>query len=164
MEDGYTDKAEAVLWMRPFEKSDSSHLLEWRNHPNVRMFSRSTELIEPAEHEKWFEERLRNIQNLGQIYFFGHQTKRLGMVRLDLLPNNSAEISILVNPASHGLGIGKAILAMVISEAFEVLQLTKLVAVIHHDNIASGRLFERFNFVCISSSLSFSTFELRSGI
>ena len=87
------------LLIRDVTFKDSETLLEWRNQPEVRIFSRNQGLILKATHTQWLENRLKLISN-EPFWMFENSVQKIGFVRFDF---DSAlkhyEISIVLNLA-----------------------------------------------------------------
>ncbi|MFZ1517176.1 MAG: GNAT family N-acetyltransferase [Ignavibacteriaceae bacterium] len=60
---------------------------------------------------------------------------------------NKAEVGYELIPEYQGKGIAKEALSKIIEFAFDLVQLNKIEAYTHKENLASTRLLEKFNFV-----------------
>ena len=133
--------------------SDADLLLIWRNDPNVRKFSKSTELISRTEHIVWLENRLKRFKN-EPLFIFDIGGELAGTARLDSLRKveQSFEVSILVDPKFQGFGYAKILLDQICDYAKVNLNAESIVAEIHMDNSKSVKLFQ-------SSGFTYSTRE-----
>jgi ribosomal protein S18 acetylase RimI-like enzyme len=68
-----------------------------------------------------------------------------GFYRLDLAPDRSAEITLIVDPGRRGLGIGSAVLATALASARR-LGLRRLLAVVQTENTAAEAFFRDAGF------------------
>jgi L-amino acid N-acyltransferase YncA len=83
------------------------------------------------------------------------------MARIDKVAEDDFEVSLLVNPDQRGGGYGKQILADV-CKYFQLKKSldSKLIAVIHQDNLISQTLFTELGFRPMSVQNHFRTFIL----
>ena len=129
------------LLIRDVTFKDSETLLEWRNQPEVRIFSRNQGLILKATHTQWLENRLKLISN-EPFWMFENSVQKIGFVRFDF---DSAlkhyEISIVINPAVRGKGFGKMILNLAIENCMAQNPDLNFFAEAHINNLSSQSLF-----------------------
>ena len=71
--------------------ADSPALLAWRNDPQVRSMAFSTDAIEPAEHQRWLTQTLKDPRKV--LLVAEHEGTPVGVVRFDLA-NDVATISV----------------------------------------------------------------------
>jgi RimJ/RimL family protein N-acetyltransferase len=76
--------------------ADSRLILEWRNHESSRKYSTNNRVIDRDEHEKWYQNRIKQIDDQS-FWIFGNESSQLGYVRFDrsIDSKNTFEISIL---------------------------------------------------------------------
>lgn len=145
---------------RPATLEDAAQVLAWRNDPHARQFSMNSEMISNDLHLQWLSARLKKMP-LEPFFIFEIEGRLVGMSRLDISPgiNLKYEISILVDPAYQGKGIGAQILDMTCM-SYARMNLSKaVVARVHKNNIASQNLFKRAGFNLVSSSGIFFEYE-----
>jgi len=132
---------------------DNHQLLIWRNNPNVRRFSRNSELIEGDTHNKWLAARLLEIRNQPLLVFLFEQTP-IGMVRLDAKTDLEKifEISVLVDESFQKRGFATSMITQALEIAKNDLLSTEIRAIIHKENTQSIRLFNNLKFVKIQDS------------
>lgn len=95
------------LTVRLANRSDSRQLFEWRNHPDIRMASRNTEIISWEVHENWFLQVLLSTDRavlIGEVHGV-----MVGAVRFDIY-GASAEVSIYRSPSLKQTGLGQDLL------------------------------------------------------
>ena len=126
--------------LRPATQTDSTDILKWRNDPVTREMSLTTEEISPEEHEAWLTKKLASPDTLLLIAEYDGQ--KAGCLRYDL--SDQAIVSINLNPAWRGHGLGPAILHR--GEAYIPATITSLSAEIKADNAPSIRAFESAGF------------------
>jgi len=138
---------------------DASLLFFWRNSPEARNFSQKSELISLNEHVEWFSSRLLRIGLEPFLIFFWDQ-KPVGSIRLELESNKSKKlfISIFVDPAYQGMGIGKKILDITCKKYLSVGE-TTIIAKVQKTNLVSKKLFMKAGFELVSNSGEYIIFE-----
>lgn len=132
--------------IRPAILSDSPLLLSWRNHPEVRRWSRDINEIGVDTHEKWFSNWISERSKKGFFFVIEYLGAPAGMIRFDLTTENSLEISVLVESSFQGRGIAKvAISAAIIEIKVDFPEFTVLASV-HEKNLPSIKLFKGLGF------------------
>ncbi len=115
-------------------------LWEWRNDPDTRRQSISTEEVSWENHVKWFAATLVNPDR--KLYVVEDVTVPVGTVRFDRDEATGRwEISWTVAPSARGQGIGGRLVA----EAVAMFK-SPLKAVIKPSNVASAKIAERAGF------------------
>jgi len=61
--------------------ADSELIFAWRNHERSRKYSTNNQVIDMAEHEKWYQNRIKQIEDQS-FWIFSNKTSKLGYVRL----------------------------------------------------------------------------------
>jgi len=133
-------------------------ILPWRNDPLVYLWSRTNRPISLKEHMAWFEARKHKLAD-EPIFSYHRKDLFVGMARIDKVAKDVLEVSLLVNPNQRSGGYGKQILADVckyflLKESPD----SKLIAVIHQDNLISQSLFTGLGFNPMSMQKNFKTF------
>jgi UDP-2,4-diacetamido-2,4,6-trideoxy-beta-L-altropyranose hydrolase len=93
--------------LRAATSADAQAAWRWRNHPATRRVSRDSREIPFDQHREWWLATLANPQR--RLYVAHCGTMDVGVLRLDLAAD-SAEISIYLDPALNGLGLGPSML------------------------------------------------------
>ena len=133
-------------------------VLPWRNDPLVYVWSRTDRPISLNEHRAWFEARKQKLAD-EPIFSYHENNLFVGMARLDKVAEDAFEVSLLVNPNQRSGGYGKQILADVCKYFLLNKSLdSKLVAVIHQENLISQSLFTGLGFNPISVQKYLQTF------
>jgi RimJ/RimL family protein N-acetyltransferase len=140
--------------------SDGELLLNWRNHPSVRQFSKSSGQIHETGHISWLENRLAKTQS-EPLFIFISDGQAAGTARLDkILDNeNCLEVSILIGPEFQGLGKSRILLDLVCNYAIENLEPRRIIAHVHHENTKSISLFQSASFTYLSRDGDFLEFQ-----
>ena len=127
-----------TVTVREATRDDGPDLLAWRNDPVTRAMSRAMDPVEPADHHRWFERALRDPDCTLLIGQDG--AEKIGMVRL--ARGLETEVSINLNPAARGRGLGLDLLTKALADARDAV-----VALLKPENLARLRLFEGAGFV-----------------
>lgn len=144
----------AEVIARPAALKDSSLMLRWRNDPQTRKVSRSSESISWDNHTRWYERALGDQAR--ELYIVERGGAPVGTVRFDarsdsVVPNVDTtarlpeewEVSITLAPEVRGHGLSLAVLTAG-EKAFALHHPNAaIVAAILPDNQPSQRLFAR---------------------
>jgi spore coat polysaccharide biosynthesis predicted glycosyltransferase SpsG/RimJ/RimL family protein N-acetyltransferase len=123
--------------VRPATEADSALLLAWRNDPETRAWSRTTDPVAPGDHQAWLDRSLHNPDR--RLLVAEQDHKPVGTVRFDR-DGRHWEVSITVAPEARGRKLAVPILLA----AERVLEPHVTVrACVHRDNAASRSLFRR---------------------
>ncbi len=129
------------LSLRSADGGDCERMLQWRNDPATRAVSADPREIDPQTHRDWFAASLAMPTRrlwIGQV-----GPRPVGVLRFDF-DAAAARVSIFLDPALTGLGLGTPLLAC--GEARlrrEQPALRRLEAEVLADNRASQQLFRR---------------------
>ena len=104
-----------VVTLRPAELSDEARLLDWRNDPATRAASLSSGEVSSQDHRRWLASKLADSRCA--LFVILVNSKPLGQVRIDLLDDELAEVSIGLAPEARGRGAGREALRLVAAEA-----------------------------------------------
>ena len=129
--------------------SDCSEVYAWRSDPiSVSMFC-SASIPSYEEHKDWFNSSLNSAERT--LYIGQMGSIKIGVCRFDRNSRRgSAEVSINMNPACRGKGLGKKFLELSI-EHFRHANRDDLTAKIKPENEASLKIFKSCGFQEISS-------------
>ena len=128
--------------------SHSRAIWEWRNDPVTRSMSRSKDLVSWEDHSSWYQKTLANPKRI--MYVGIIEQLPIGFVRFDSINNieDSFEISININPAERGKGLGLEVLKNSLHKLKQERPLVKrIIAEVKKENPASNRLFVSCNFI-----------------
>ena len=144
------------LTIRAATEHDSKDLFEWRNDPQTRAVSLSTDEVAWEDHERWFATSMQNPERL--IYIceseLDGQRMPVGMVRFDIHEvseesgsSPEAEVSINVNPIARRRGFGVVALMSGINQfARDQPTVGRLTAQIRDSNHPSVSIFTTAGF------------------
>lgn len=132
------------LTLRPAEKADADSLWRWRNDPQARAMSGSSEDISLTDHTAWYADILPHPDR--QILIGQNSGTAIGMVRFDhAADGQNTIVSITLSPEARGQGFGQTLLAQAL--AICPFPTMSFLARIHPDNISSIALFTGIGFV-----------------
>jgi len=131
--------------LRFAELNDSRFLYDLHNDTSVREQSFNNKKTTIDEHENWFTNSLSDVEK--QIFIIFNRELKLGQIRLDY-SNATATISISIDQKYRGLGVAKLALKNLLNNPNLVKpSITKLLAFVKLDNLASKKLFQSLGFV-----------------
>jgi L-amino acid N-acyltransferase YncA len=154
-----------MISIRPADARDSADILSWRNDPQARRASESTDRISLKEHEEWLALLLSSHYRVIFIAVDSELGESVGMCRFDPMPNGVVEVSINIRAGSQGQGVGQAVLNAAIQEfrsghsAYQVL-----LAKIRRSNAASARLFMKSGFEIFKHDGAFTYYRLGNNV
>lgn len=123
--------------LRAVAAMDCEQLFHWQSIADVRRFARNPQAPAWHEHQAWFFARYWQPQRFWTIILCDDMPA--GLLRFDPKPDSAAgmEVSILLDPAFHGDGIGRAALTL----ARSIIPGRDLWAYIMDDNKPSQAMF-----------------------
>lgn len=97
------------LAVRAAQSDDAARSFEWRNNPETRSVSRDQNEIDWSDHVQWLA---RTMSDPTQYLMMGHVGDvDVGVIRFELRGDDSYEVSLYLDPALYGLGLGARLLA-----------------------------------------------------
>lgn len=147
------------LALRRATTDDAPLLHAWRNDPETRRNSISTEEIPFDEHAAWLARKLANDGCV--LYIVCEGDEPVAHVRLDRLDDDAAEISVTVAPTARGRGIGRAAIAAATEAGAEALGVTRVVARVKPENGASRSAFTAAGYAAVAHHEPLQIFERR---
>jgi RimJ/RimL family protein N-acetyltransferase len=141
----------AVVRVRPATDDDAALLFSWRNDPEVRRWSRSTQEMSAHAHNAWLRGVLADPDRHLLLVLRAADGEPVGTTRYDRLTGGAEpahrsrwEISITVAPGMRGQGFGSATLQACDSWLRRTEPAsTEIVAHVRPANTGSRALFER---------------------
>jgi UDP-2,4-diacetamido-2,4,6-trideoxy-beta-L-altropyranose hydrolase len=125
------------IGLRPAEQEDRDLLFAWQQDPRTRPNARDTQPPSRAKHDRWFAERLSDFDD--RLMIIMRNSEPVGVLRI--APDG--EVSIYVDPACYGQGVGRAALRL----ARRLLPGLSLKAEVMPGNTASHALFRGAGFI-----------------
>jgi pseudaminic acid cytidylyltransferase len=114
---------------------------EWANDPVARANSFSSAPISWADHVRWWEDKRRDPSV--RMWLMCDGDAPVGQIRYDRREPGTAEISIAVDPAARGHGVGTALLTRTAPLARRELAVSEVFGIVKANNAASIRAFTR---------------------
>lgn len=146
-----------LLEFRFASTEDTKLTFDWATNKTIRKYSIQKEAITFENHLKWFSNKLESTDC---IYFIAEVNKiPIGSIRFDINKEKEALISFLLDPKFHGKGFGKSILEMGCIELVKLKEISKIIGVVHTDNIPSLKTFKTLEFHQKSEIDNYATFE-----
>lgn len=134
--------APANITFRKATLEDCQLYLDWSNDALVRSQSFNTKLIQYAEHQVWFENKIKDKDSLMLLFFV--EGVAIGQVRIEHRSTENV-ISISLSKNSRGKGYASRILRLAVAQ-FSKDYMEPIYAYIRSDNVASIRSFETAGF------------------
>jgi|RhiMethySRZTD1v2_1073278.scaffolds.fasta_scaffold123200_2 UDP-2,4-diacetamido-2,4,6-trideoxy-beta-L-altropyranose hydrolase len=97
-----------TLAVRPAALHDARTMFAWRNDPASRAVSHDTSELNWNDHLRWVAAVLADPQRCLLIGRVG--AIDVGVIRFDLRADQTAEVSLYLDPELHGLGLGHSLL------------------------------------------------------
>ncbi len=129
-----------TLHVRRAVVSDAHMLHGWRNDPSVRAVSLQTDEIAYEDHENWMRQVIGDPSRVLLVGQIGDRA--VGCIRFDDADSDTTKVSLYLDPAVQGLGIGARLL--VSGERFMASRASRpftVLADVVFGNIASQALF-----------------------
>jgi UDP-2,4-diacetamido-2,4,6-trideoxy-beta-L-altropyranose hydrolase len=132
----------AAPWMsvRPATMCDAEIMYQWRNHPATRIMSLNSGEISWSDHQQWLE---ASLQEAGRCILVGRLGNAdVGIVRFDARTEEQFVVSLYLDPALHGLSLGR--LMLLAGEAYMLARrgpIRHFLAAVLQKNESSMRLF-----------------------
>ncbi len=131
--------------VRPATSADTALLLEWRNDPLTRRWSRSADPVSMADHTAWLSRVLADADR--HLLVAEHEGRPVGTVRFDR-EGEAWEVSITVAPAARGRRLAVPMLLA----AERRLGPAVIRANVHSANAASLALFRRAGYRVVTDT------------
>jgi UDP-2,4-diacetamido-2,4,6-trideoxy-beta-L-altropyranose hydrolase len=137
------ERPDAQLSLRPATSGDEALLLGWRNDPEAVRLSVTGHDVTPAEHAVWLARCLGDPGT--RLWIAEEGGTPVGQVRVDV-EDGIGTVSIAIGPGRRGHGLGSAALRAMVVEVERDHIARTLRALVHPENPASLRAFERAGF------------------
>ncbi|MEL6529453.1 MAG: UDP-2,4-diacetamido-2,4,6-trideoxy-beta-L-altropyranose hydrolase [Pseudomonadota bacterium] len=96
------------LSVRPATPDDSPMMFEWRGHPITRAVSQESSELMWDDHVAWLDRVLGDPDR--KLYVGEIGGRPVGVIRFDFAEEARAEVSLYLDPALHGVGLGPHLL------------------------------------------------------
>ena len=136
--------------VRSLTESDLALTLQWRNHPQSRIWFKSSAVIDEATHFAWF----RNYELAGtELMFFveTHPERRplgqAGIYAIDPVARRAEVGRFVSDPQSRGRGLFREALVLLLEYAFATLRIEEIHLEVVRENDRAIRLYRSLGFV-----------------
>jgi UDP-2,4-diacetamido-2,4,6-trideoxy-beta-L-altropyranose hydrolase len=131
---------QVALRLREATRRDVPAIWRLRNSPDVRAASRRQHELDPVEFEQEIVAAIERASN--QVLAVDVDGEAVGYVRIEPLRGDEFEISIALDVALRGQGLGTRVIAQATDAFLGGHPGAALVALTRADNVASGYAFE----------------------
>lgn len=132
------------LALRRGRLDDADQLLAWANDAVTRAASFGRPVVGREAHVAWLADTLAREDR--RLWVVEEEGLPIGQVRIDRDAEGTGTISIGLAPGARGRGAGARVLDAALAAAMAELGIRRFCAIVHEDNAASRRLFERAGF------------------
>lgn len=135
-----------ILVWRYATRSDAEDVFNWRYHGEEPKYYKNPKLPSFSNHVHWFENAL--VCRKKKILIIEENGISAAHIRFDQENGDphEAEISIYLDEKKKGIGMGSEVIALA-CEIAQLFEYRRLKAVVHSENLASKRAFERAGFI-----------------
>jgi len=130
------------LALRPASSDDADLLLRWRNDAETRAQSLDSNVVPREAHIRWLAQRLSDGEAC-RIWIAELEGQPVGQARVDRRSSAGGEISVSVDAAARGRGLGTMLIRLATERARAEMGLRRLEAVVKPQNAASLAAFRR---------------------
>jgi UDP-4-amino-4,6-dideoxy-N-acetyl-beta-L-altrosamine N-acetyltransferase len=130
--------------LRQMNISDLVRVLEWRNHPKVRLNMFNQMEINSQDHSIWYEQVSKDSSRILLIMEVNNQP--LGYINFDLQKDKFAEWGFYTAPNAPK-GTGKLLGKTAIDYGFKHLKLNGIIGKVLQNNLTSQNFHLRFGFL-----------------
>jgi UDP-2,4-diacetamido-2,4,6-trideoxy-beta-L-altropyranose hydrolase len=133
------------LSLRPAGPDDCARVLAWVNDPHTRSRSFDIRPIPASTHEAWFAALMKDPARL--LYIVQASDEPIGYARFEVAAPGEADVSVALDAAWRGRGLGASVLRLATSEAARDLGVTAVHAYVLPGNEPSRRAFAGAGYV-----------------
>lgn len=134
----------AGVELRPARAEDARLLFDWRNDPDTRTASRNRAEVSWDEHTSWLARVLADPAVV--LLVAEAEGDPIGQVRFDGMGGDEVEISVSIDPATRGRGVGTSLIVTALSWLRGRDHGGMVVAEVRPDNAPSLAAFARAGF------------------
>jgi RimJ/RimL family protein N-acetyltransferase len=139
-----TPVTRAAITLRRARSEDAERLLQWRNDPETRRWYLQRARVPRRDHEGWLSLKLNDRGC--RIYIVEERGVPVGQLRIERVGPSAAEVSLSVDAAARGRGIGSTMLKRAAAAARRELRVAKLLAHVRPENVPSAVAFLKAGF------------------
>ena len=144
--------------IRHANASDSNELFLWRNDETTRLMSKSSNVIDEKNHEKWLKQCISSKNCY--LYIGILNNYKVGVVKFDCdFKKKESLVSINLNPQIRGKGLSFNLLSESIKKLQKLHQFS-LSATIKKNNLISKKIFKKCGFDISTSNETYDFYLL----
>ena len=147
-----------IIKLSRCNNDDCQFVFALQTQANSRKYFLNPQIPTWYEHKDWFEKSLKRKDFL--MWKVTNRDISVGFIRVKLLNNFEADISILINEEYSNQGLGKGSLALLFQE--QILINKRLLAIVNKSNQNSIRLFSSVGFKATSEKDELIIMEKRN--
>jgi RimJ/RimL family protein N-acetyltransferase len=141
----------ASVRLRPIERDDLPHFVEWFGDPEVRHHLDLYLPFSLAQEERWFESLLERLDRQEAVMLTIETVEGAHIGNVSLMPINwkdrSAELGITIGDKSYwDKGYGSDAVRTMVRVAFRKMNLHRVYLRVHEDNARGIRCYEKVGF------------------
>ena len=149
-------KLNHLIKLRIASIKDLRVTFNWASSKLVRQYSFQKKNISFTSHEDWFSKKLISKDC---VYMIAELNKTpIGSIRFDINKTGDALISFLLDPLSHGKGLGKQLLEIGCDEVVKLKKINNIIGKVNIENTPSLNIFKNLGFSKKSELDSYITF------
>lgn len=136
-----------MINLKPMSEEDRDQVLLWRNLPEVRKWMYTDHVICRKEHDRWFDQTLRDKSRHNWVILW--HGVGVGVASVSRAESDIGMYSLgiyIADAAARGSGLSAGVLTCICEQVFDLLNGEKLIAEAISVNRTAIRAYERFGF------------------
>jgi RimJ/RimL family protein N-acetyltransferase len=137
------------VYLRAVEVSDAAAVQSWFNRPEVRRGTRQYLPRSLRAHEERLDQMTSDLTTILTAVVLREDDRLIGLCGLHEIDprNHHAELGLVIgDPADWGRGLGADAARLMVSYAFDTVNLSRVWLEVYEDNPAARRIYERLGF------------------
>lgn len=139
------------IYLRPLDVADAKISYQWRNDPEVWVYTEfkpSQPGITMEKEMEWLRHKLEIETDKRFAICLKDTTQYIGNIQLIDVKDGQAEFHLFIGERQFwGKGIGKAATKLILERAFEEMNLDSVFLFAHEDNAAGLSIYKKLGFV-----------------
>ena len=142
------------VYLRPLEIEDAKISYQWRNDPEIWVYTEFRPAqpgITMEKETEWLRLKLEKLNDKRFAICLKETDQYIGNVQLIDLKDGEGEFHLFIGERQFwGKGIGKAATQLILETAFSELNLESVFLFAHEDNAAGLSIYKKMGFVPVS--------------
>lgn len=137
------------LELREVTEEDTDLIVSWRSTPSIYKYFGSARAISKEEHLEWYKKYLQNPDIKHFIAVEIGSKKQIGVFGVKRSEDNIEYVEIsscILDLDVRGNGFAQEAINALVKYATEIWDVKKVIAIVHKENYASRKMFERCAF------------------